>query len=189
MKAEVRVLAWDDGPFARGDARVPVVGVVMRGAAYVEAVLTTDVAVDGDDATAQLEAAIARSRYRTQISAIFVDGIAFGGFNVVNLERLSAATGVPAVSVTRGGPDLAAMRAALEKAFADGGVRWALIERQRPRPIATETNPVCIHPVGISFEEATRLVALTTARGLTPEPLRLAHLIATAIVRGESRGT
>ena len=50
MKAQVRVLGLDDAPFRFGDARVPVVGVVVRAPNYVEGVLTASVAVDGMDA-------------------------------------------------------------------------------------------------------------------------------------------
>jgi hypothetical protein len=42
--------------------------------------------------------------------------------------------------------------------------------------------------VGITRSDAEKLVKLTSTRSLLPEPLRVAHLIATGIVRGESVG-
>ena len=37
-------------------------------------------------------------------------------------------------------------------------------------------------------EEARQIIKIAATRGLMPEPIRLAHLIASGIVEGESRG-
>jgi len=42
--------------------------------------------------------------------------------------------------------------------------------------------------VGTTEAEVEKALSLTTVRGVLPEPLRVAHLIAAGIVRGESRG-
>lgn len=188
VKAEARVLGVDDGPFTWEDARVPVVGVVMRGGRYVEGVLVTDVEVDGSDATERLLPRLAGSRFARDLSAILLDGVALGGFNVVNVARLHAESGVPVITVTRGVPDFEAMRRALERHHEDWRVKWALVEAARGRAIPTEGAPITIGATGLSHEEAVAVVARATVRGRTPEPLRLAHLIATAVVRGESAG-
>ena len=41
---------------------------------------------------------------------------------------------------------------------------------------------------GISEYEARKILKLSSKRSAIPEPIRLAHLIATGIVNGESRG-
>ena len=40
----------------------------------------------------------------------------------------------------------------------------------------------------VTLTEVQEALALTTVRGVLPEPLRVAHLIAAGIARGESHG-
>ena len=42
--------------------------------------------------------------------------------------------------------------------------------------------------IGLRKDEAERVIRLSCTRSLIPEPLRVAHLIASAIVKGESKG-
>jgi len=42
--------------------------------------------------------------------------------------------------------------------------------------------------LGISLAEAKEIITLATIRGVIPEPLRVAHIIASGISRGESYG-
>ncbi|HWH09294.1 MAG TPA: DUF99 family protein [Candidatus Thermoplasmatota archaeon] len=180
MKAEVRTIGWDDSPHTRADGRVPVVGVHMRGNTRVEGILLTDVERDGDDATNRLALCLAASGLRGT-RALLLDGASFAGFNVVDLEGLHQETGVPCLAFTRGVPDLASMRAALRNVPNPEG-KWALLAKRRVVTLPTETSPITVSFSGMSQEEAVELLALTTARGLVPEPLRLAHMIA-AVVR------
>ena len=41
---------------------------------------------------------------------------------------------------------------------------------------------------GISLEDAKEIINISTIRGVIPEPIRVAHLIASGITRGESYG-
>ena len=111
MKAKSRFLGIDDAPFRFDDVEVPVVGVVVQAPAYIEGVLTTRAHVDGTDATERLSAMVRRSRYREGLRMVLVDGTAVGGFNVVDIDRLAEAAGVPVVTVTRRRPNLAAKTA------------------------------------------------------------------------------
>lgn len=188
MKREARVLGLDDGPFTFEDERVPVVGVTMRGGTYVEGMLRTDVAVDGDDATDRLAAAVATSRHREGLALVLLDGVTYGGFNVVDLDRLHAACGVPVLAVTRGEPDLDAMEAALRAHDPRADAKVALLRRHPPRLLRTEGQPLAWRAAGLAADAVADALALTTVRGIVPEPLRLAHLAATMLVTGESRG-
>lgn len=188
MKREVRVLGLDDAPFTFGDARVPVVGVVMRGGHYVEGFLRTDVAVDGEDATERILEAVQGSRHRDGLGLVLLDGVTYGGFNVVDLDRLHAGCGVPVLAVTRGEPDLDAMEAALRKHDARADAKVALLRRHAPQMLRTEGQPLAWRAAGLDAREVAEALALTTVRGLVPEPLRLAHLAATMLVEGHSRG-
>jgi len=188
MKAHVRVLGLDDAPFRFGDPRVPVVGVVVRAPNYVEGVFTTSVTVDGADATEVLAEKILASRHRKGLSLVLLDGAALGGFNVVDLDRLHEAIGVPVATATRERPDLRAMVRVLRSRFPDWRARATVLQRHPLWAIETGHRPVYAAAVGIGRSDLAEVLARCTVRGALPEPIRLAHLVAAAIVKGESRG-
>ncbi len=188
MKAQARILGVDDAPFKFTDEHVPVVGVVLRAPSYVEAVLTTRVHVDGTDATNNLADAVNRSRYHDGLALILLDGAALGGFNVVDIDALSRAVRVPVATVTRDEPDLAAMERVLRRKFADWEARLEVLRRHDPIRIETPHNPLYATVTGLEPHELKEAVHRCTVRGALPEPLRIAHLVATAIVKGESKG-
>ncbi|MFQ5986860.1 MAG: DUF99 family protein [Thermoplasmata archaeon] len=188
MKAHVRVLGIDDGPFSFGDARVAVVGVVVRIPAYVEGVLVTEVEVDGTDATERLVEALQNSRFREGLALVMIDGVALGGFNVVDIATVYSGTGVPTMTVTRKEPDLEAMEVALQAKFTDWTERMEVIRRAPLERVETPHKPLYVLREGIALEDAKDLIRRSTVRGALPEPLRIAHLVATALLTGESRG-
>jgi hypothetical protein len=188
MKPHVRVLGIDDAPFRFGDERVEVVGVVVRAPNYIEGVMRTDVQVDGTDATDRLVEMLKRSRYSQGLALVMIDGAALGGFNVVDIQRVHEALGVPVATVTKKKPDLEAMVSVLRRRFPDAAQREALITRAGHLEVRTQHRPLHVNAVGIAPDELKGLIALTTVRGALPEPLRVAHLIATALRRGESHG-
>ncbi len=188
MKPHVRVLGIDDSPFKFKDERAPVIGALVRVPDYLESVMKTEVTVDGTDATAKLADMINRSRYRDQVEAVMLDGITLAGFNIVDIEQLSGSTGIPVVTVTRDRPDLEKMRGALAKHFDDWKYRYELIAKLGLRKVKTEHKPVYVSSFGGDRSELDALVVAATVRGAVPEPIRVAHLVASALVRGESYG-
>jgi len=179
-----QVVGFDDAPFARdhrGD--VLVVGAVFAGR-RMEGVLSTRVRRDGANAAARLAACIGASRFRPQLQAILLQGIAFAGFNVVDLGALNRATGLPVLVVARRAPDLPRIRSALELRVPGGLRKWRLIEAAGPmEPVAK----VFVQRRGLSLEAAENLLTGLQLHGLMPEPLRVAHLIAGGVTTGESR--
>ncbi len=188
MKPKSRFLGIDDAPFRFGDEFVPVVGVVVQAPSYIEGVLTTVAEIDGWDATERIASIVRASRYREGLAMIFVDGIAVGGFNLVDVDALHESAGVPVVTVTRRKPDLGAIETALKRRFDDWDVRLQLIKKHAMETMSTKHAPLYVTYVGTSRQEVWEALALTTVRGALPEPLRVAHLIAAAIVKGESHG-
>ena len=210
----MNVIGFDDGPFPRehrGD--VLLVGVVCSGT-RVDGIISGRIRRDGANATRAMIDVVRASQFGLHVQAIMLQGIAVGGFNVVDVHALSAALRVPVLVVTRRRPDMAGVRRAL---FSDepadrprvlGAARkWKLIEqagtmeqlgasarsRRRvvpplPTGIRTAEPRLWIQRVGMSIANARELVADTTLHGNIPEPLRLAHLIAGGITTGTSRG-
>jgi len=188
MKPQSRVLGIDDAPFRFGDESTHVVCAVVRIPQYLEAVMIGSAAVDGSDANDIILRILHDSRYTEGLSLIFVDGIALGGFNVVDIDLLHRELGIPVVTVTRDQPDIPAMVQALKKKFVDWERRAEVITRNRLERVSTSHKPVFVTSAGISSAEIREAIELSTVRGALPEPIRMAHLIATAIAKGESHG-
>lgn len=181
----------DDGPFEAGyRGKVPLVGAVFRGGKWLDGVMITNVEKDGMDATERLIEMLTRSRHLGQLRVLMVDGITFAGFNVLDVREVFRKTGLPAIVVSREIPVMSDIRKAL-KNLPRWKERWEIIKAAaKIYPVKTqrEGKPIYMQPVGIKREDAERIVRLSSTRSSVPEPLRVAHLIATAIVRGESHG-
>lgn len=178
----LRAIGFDDEPFdcARG-GDVAVAGVVCAGTRF-EGLVWGRVRRDGWNATAELVRLLAGGKFLPQLHLVLVDGIAFAGFNVVDLPALARALRRPCVAVMRRPPDLAAVERAL---------------RNLPRPerrldVLRRAGPVhrlgafVFQVAGADPEPTARALARLTDRGAVPEPLRLAHLVAGGVRTGES---
>lgn len=179
---EVRIVGIDDGPFdreRRGD--VQVVGAIYRGGQFLDGMVATKVRRDGRNATARLIDMLRGSRYFPQLHYLMLDGIALGGFNVVDIDRLWLETGLPVLVVVRRRPDLLAVRRALSRLPA-WRARWELIQKAGQ---IEEVGGLFIQRAGLDRDEAAALLTLSCTRAKIPEPLRAAHIIAGALVTGE----
>lgn len=188
MKPQVRVLAVDDAPFRFESEKAMVVGVVMRLPNYLEGVLRSECEVDGDDANQVLERMVQGSRFKRQLKAIMVDGVALGGFNIVDIDALSETVGLPVMTVTRDPPDLSKMRSALRKHFPDWERRYEVLRRRELLEVATGHKPILVSLAGMGYAEAEEIIRKSLVRGAVPEPLRVAHIIASGLAKGESKG-
>ncbi len=198
MKKEIRLLGIDDCPFQPGDKTVKIIGTFFRGGQWLDGVCSTEVEVDGDDATYRVLEMLKRSKFTPQLQAILLDGIAFGGFNVVNIESLAKNSGIPVIAVVRHMPDFGNLERTLKKLGM--GKKYKLMEKAGvPREVKVrgdaektgEKRPegsVYIQAAGISFAEAVKIIKLSCTRSYLPEPLRAAHLIAAGVTKGESKG-
>ena len=186
LPARPHVLGVDDGPVEkhRPGARTPIVGVMMEGSDLVEAIAVTEFPVDGDGVTAFLADWIRARRFAPTLHGVLFGGITLAGLAVLDPILLARELAAPVVVVNRKGRSDAPLRGALVSAgMAD---RVVLLESAPP----SFALPGGVHAsvAGGDAELAAALVARTRAKSDLPEPLRLAHLFAHAIVRGESRG-
>ena len=188
MKQQIRLMGIDDSPFTFNDKYGVVIGVVMRGGEYLECVLRSQVTIDGNDAKFVCKDMIENTRHKKQLKAVLLDGIALGGFNVVDIEGLYNDTNLPILTITRDKPDFDKIKTALKKNFADWKERWNLISRGKLHEIKTTHNPIYVKCIGVDIKEAKEIIKLSTIRGVVPEPIRMAHLIASGVTRGESYG-
>jgi len=190
LKSEIRILGFDDGAFTpRSQESVFVIGVIYRGGKILDGALTTTVSVDGMDATENIVKLINESRHKPQLKVIMFDGITLGGFNVLDIKKIHDETRIPVIVINRKHPNLLKVKKAL-KNFEDGEERWKIILRAGKIKECYVQNfqKIYYQNIGIDEDKTKEVIKLSTTRGYIPEPLRVAHLLATAIVRGESYG-
>ncbi|MDD5111354.1 MAG: DUF99 family protein [Candidatus Altiarchaeota archaeon] len=188
IKPEIRILGLDDGPFKRGDRSVLVVGAVFRGGSVLDGVVSTKVRVDGLDATRKISELAKKTRFK-DLRVIMLDGLAFGGFNMIDIREVNERTGLPVIAVTRDMPDFKDIDNALNH-LSHKNRRWQCIVKAGT-PTRAETKngrAVYIQHAGLRAEDASAIVKLSATRSNIPEPIRAAHLIAQGIVLGESKG-
>jgi endonuclease V-like protein UPF0215 family len=182
IKREIRVLGIDDGKFIpHTQGAVIVVGVVFRGGISIEGVMHTTVAIDGLDATEKITSMINTSPHCRQLRLIMLNGITFGGFNLIDIKKLHLATKLPVLALTHEKPNLNEIREAL-KNLPDFMARWNLVrEAGEIHELINRGTKIYVETAGISLADAQRIIALTSSRSSLPEPLRVAHLIASGI--------
>jgi hypothetical protein len=180
------VIGFDDAPFPpHHKGKVKVVGAVFAGLRF-DGLLIGEVEKDGFDAADALFTLITDSKFAEHVRLVMLQGVAFGGFNVVDVFALHERLKLPILIVARHEPDFTSIRRALlERDIPEGVRKWAVIERLGPMERAGD---VCIQRVGLSYEQAHRVLERFSIYGHIPEPLRVAHLIASALTLGESRG-
>jgi len=184
VKKEIRVIGIDDSPFDKfNDSQVLIVGVVMRGGSWIDGVLSTKVSVDGNDSTKRLIEMINNCKFKPQLQCVFLNGIAVAGFNVVDVKELSKKTGLPLIIVIRRNPDISNIKKTLVKIGKKEKIK--LIEKAGE---VIQIGDIFVQLTSIKLEKAKEFLKIACTRSLIPEPIRLAHLIASGIIAGESKG-
>ncbi|HMA67714.1 MAG TPA: DUF99 family protein [Desulfosalsimonadaceae bacterium] len=180
------VAGFDDAPFEREhQGRVPIVGTVYAGLRF-DGVLMGEVEKDGSDAARQIAGLVENSRFAGHIQLVLLQGIALAGFNVVDVFALHERLHMPVLVISRRQPDMERIRSVLKTRIPGGDKKWAVIERLgEMEPLAR----VFVQRAGLSREQASRVLRQFAVYGNIPEPLRTAHIIAGALVYGQSRGS
>ncbi len=181
---QLRAIGFDDGPHRRlRGSKVDLVGVVTSGTRF-EGMVRGTIRKDGDTATQTLVDLLGHSKFASQVHLVLLDGIAFGGLNVVDLPALHEACGKPCIAVMRRLPDMTAMRRAIGR-LPRPARRLDRIARAGP---IHRASSLFFQVCGLDSATTAAALARITDRGHIPEPIRLAHHIAAAIADGQSRG-
>jgi len=184
IKNEIRIIGWDDTPFTFRDRETKLIGVVCRGGVQIDGVVTTKIRVDGTDVTESIAKAVNSSKHREQLRLIMLDGITFGGFNIVDIEELHKKTRLPVIVVIRENPDMKSIEKSLSK-FKDSERRWKLIKKagrgkkmEVRNKVLKGRKTIYYQNRGIDDYTCEKIINLTAIHSVTPEPVRIAHLIA-----------
>lgn len=187
LKKEIRILGIDDAPHTRSQENVLVIAPFFRGGHFMDGLLSTTIKRDGDDATVKIIEMVNKSKFRSQLQAILTDGIAFGGFNVFNIEAVAKHTGIPTITIIRKYPDFTSIKATLKKLGMEK--KYQLMEiAGKPERVDLKRGHVWFQHKGCTLEQAKKFIILTATHSYIPEPIRIAHIIGQGIVEGESKG-
>lgn len=184
MKKEIRLLGVDDAPFDKfKDRKTLIIGVFFRGGSSMDGVLSEVVEVDGNDASNKIISMVKNSKFYPQLRAILLKGLAVGGFNMVDITKVSSKTRVPVIVVMRRLPNRERMESALIKLGKKAGIK--LIEKAGR---IHKAGNLYMQFSGTTLEKAKEIVRISCNRGNIPEPIRIAHLMASGVTLGQSRG-
>jgi hypothetical protein len=160
---------------------VIVVGVVFRGGCQIDGVTHTHVAIDGFDSTQQLASMINGSPHHKQLRLVMLNGLTLAGFNVVDIKRLSSETKLPVIAVTLKQPDLESVRKAISN-LPNAEERWkTILSAGEIHEVRCKGKRIFVELAGISLFDAQEIIKLTSTNSSFPEPLRVAHLIASGV--------
>jgi len=184
IKKEVRVIGIDDAPFDKfKKGKVLVVGTIFRGGDWLDGVLSTKVNVDGNDATIKITEMINKSKFKPQLQCIFLDGIAVGGFNIIDVKELNKKTKLPVIVIIRKKPDINNIKRILIKLNKKNKIK--LLDKAGP---VKQAGKIYVQLTGIDLRKATEILKIACTHSYIPEAIRLAHIISSGITQGESRG-
>jgi endonuclease V-like protein UPF0215 family len=182
QRRTIRVIGFDDAPFERRSGEpVAVAGVVCAGTRF-EGMIWSTVQPDGWDATETLCRILTSSKFLPQIHVVLLDGISLAGFNIIDLPLLAETIQRPCVTVMRRSPNLDAVEYAIRR----------LPEPERRLEILRRAGAIYQYPPfyfqiwGASPEVIAQVLQRLTDQGHVPEALRIAHLITSAVIKGES---
>lgn len=186
MKNEIRILGLDDASYSKEDKKVLVVGVIYRGGSYIDGLLAFSVKKDGSDATEKLIEAINKSKHKAQLQYIMVKGITLAGFNFFDIKEIYEKTKMPVIVVMRRKPNMKKFIFTFEK-INPIGIN-AIKNAGRIEEIIINRKKIYVQRIGLEIEDLKKILEITCLHANIPEPLRVSHIIATGIVRGEGKG-
>lgn len=189
MKKEIRILGIDDASFEKKkDKEVLVIATVFRGGSLLDGILSTKVKVDGNDSTEKLIKMINKTKHKGQLQIIMLNGIALGGFNVVDIKQLSKKTKLPVIVLMRKYPNIKEIFQALKNLKNQKQRQFLIKKAGKIYEVTIKDKKIYAQLSNISLQDAKKLIKISVIHSLIPEPLRVAHLIASGISLGESKG-
>ena len=181
VKREIRIVGIDDAPLVTKRAkRVDIFGVVYRGGYWFDGLMRSDVEVDGIDATERIAQMILISRHFKQLRITMLHGLTFAGMNIVNLRTLYDMTQLPTIVVMDRKPRIANFEEAIEKLENSQLRKTALNAAGEITQIRTKLNakPIYVQFIGLKLDQLKEVMNVSCTRSRLPEPIRVAHMIA-----------
>lgn len=143
----------------------------------IKNVFLNEITIDGLDATSVLINLLKGKDF----NLIFLSGISFAGFNLIDVEKLFDAFNKPIIVVAEEKPNNLAVKKALKLHFKDWVERWKIVKklgRLYRVKIDLYKNPLYFEVFGIHHSKAREIIKSFSLFGKAPEPVRIARIIA-----------
>ncbi len=186
MKALLKTLGVDDGYFPltyKKSGRKTLLVMTSCEGLNLTAIRLGTISVDGLDGT-EVTLKCVRSLGITH-SAIFLDGVTYAGFNIVDPEVIHSEISVPVIAIFKHSLNLKSIRDALMKNFDDWLDRYKVIEKsyRKVYEVTTPKGNLLISCTGISNANAFNVLLSLQKINQYPEPLRIADVIASGLTK------
>ncbi|UCD00905.1 MAG: DUF99 family protein [Promethearchaeota archaeon] len=182
MKENPIIIGFDDATFnlKAKSKTTQLIGVICQGIRMVN-VVSTEIIVDGNNATERLIELVKQNQKHIQF--ILTHTITFGGFNLINLNKIYSEIRKPVIAVNDRRVDLDSVRKAIIYKFPNtykekiqnivdaGNLYQTQIET------AGGISIIYFHSKGIENNKVDSLLQKICVDSKLPECLRLAHLI------------
>jgi hypothetical protein len=199
LKSNIGILAFDDGPHKREDLlhlsndpdylprSVPLIGVFCHGTQLIHVSQST-ITVDGTDATHQILEVYHNHPFRQEIRLIMIDSPTLAGFNPPNPFDIHLQTGIPVVLIPSSEPK-SHIAEVYAQVFPDRTETIAFLQQLPPLEslnVHINADPhtsrmIYFHVIGASKDEIQGVLHNVSLYSAIPEPLRIAHIIASSL--------
>ena len=182
MKDFPITIGFDDAKFTFNSElkNTDLIGIICQGTRIV-GMVKKEILIDGDNATEVLIELTKQNEKHVQY--IITDTITFGGFNIIDLEKIYRITEKPIIAVTERMVNLEAVRKAIVKKFPNNYEQKLLkiVNAGDLYETSIETaggySKVYFHSKGIQVSEVDSLLHKLCIDSKIPEPVRIAHIV------------
>jgi len=182
MKENPISIGFDDATFELHSeiTYTQLIGVICQGTRMV-GVIRDKILIDGDDATETLMKMVKQND--KQVQYIITHSITFGGFNLINLEKIYSEIQKPIISITEREVDIDSVKKALLNKFPNTYRNKLKIIIKAGNLYETDLHTaggiskIYFHCKGIKVKEVESLLKKICIDSKLPESVRIAHLI------------
>lgn len=187
VRGALRTVGVDDGGFQPRWSSIKrqgkaILAAVLLNEYWIDDIHVGEITVDGLDATEIL----ANLLDCWEFDAVFLSGVSFAGFNLIDADAIHKRFGRPVIVVSGDRPDNMAVKKALQKHFTDWEARWKIVRKlgriYSAAPVVAEP-PLYFEAVGLSARSAKLMIRALAVSSRLPEPIRVARLIARGLTR------
>jgi len=186
-KKGIRVLGIAES-FRRELEKSVLAGIVMRSDFIIDGVGFNRITVGGMDATEGIMHLVESLR-RDDINLMMLNGCVISWFNIVDIQTVYERLQIPLICVTYEESEGLEEHIARHFEASERDVRIEAYKRLGDRvPVKLSDHfEVLIRFLGVEEAEAEMVLKKFTAHGRVPEPLRVARIVARALLRTENQ--
>jgi len=168
--------------FKQGQKRSVLAGVVLRSDFVIDGVALGRTSVGGNDATSSIAALFRRFR-RNDVNLILVSGAILSLYNIIDVDLLARKTRLPVICLTY--KETAGIEGSIRRHFPDGAEEKLKAYSKLGKRVGVTLRTghrVYVRTAGLEPEGAKPVLDLFTLQGSIPEPVRVAKLLARALL-------